>query len=50
MGSTFLNGDRWEDEDVEPEPRMSKTMQTLTNPTLQAQLAAIDARNKEIEA
>jgi hypothetical protein len=43
--ATWLNQDRFNDLPVRAVPKLSRNMQTLTNPTLTAQLAAIDARN-----
>jgi hypothetical protein len=43
--ATWLNQDRFHDTPPVTVPKQSRNMQTLTNPTLTAQLAAIDARN-----
>jgi hypothetical protein len=47
--ATWLNQDRYNDLPPVPVPKQSRNMQTLTNPTLTAQLAAIDARNNQGE-
>jgi hypothetical protein len=47
--ATWLNQDRFHDTPPAIVPKQSRNMQTLTNPTLTAQLAAIDARNQQGE-
>jgi hypothetical protein len=47
--ATWLNQDRFHDTLPVSVPKQSRNMQTLTNPTLTAQLAAIDARNNQGE-
>lgn len=46
MASTFLNQGRWEDEHVAAPKDRSKNLTTLSNPSLQKALAAIDARQQ----
>lgn len=46
MASTFLNQCRWEDEHVAVAPARSANLTTLSNPSLQQALAAIDARQQ----
>jgi hypothetical protein len=47
--ATWLNQDRFHDSPPLIVPKQSRNMQTLTNPTLTAALAAIDARNNQGE-